>query len=118
MLKISRWMLVALLVVGGLAFLAPQEASAGCTKICQSAPTPSNPYCRQCVETGVYQGAHCNQVSACFCNYQDICAQFASTSPSPLDGVLTEEPNASSAATVTPAEEVAQAVEAPVQATE
>jgi hypothetical protein len=106
MSKISRWMLVLLLVVAPLALLLPQPASAGCTKICQSVPHPTNPFCRQCVETGQYQGAHCNQVTACFCNYQDVCFQSASTS-SPLDGVLEEEP------TFTPAEN--EPAEEPVQ---
>jgi len=118
MSKISRLVLVALLVVGGLALVAPQEVSAGCTKLCQRVSHPTNPFCRQCVETGVFQGAHCEQVSACFCLYEDTCAQFASTTPSPLDGVLTEEPNATPADAATPAEALAEVVEEPAQATE
>ena len=118
MSKISRWMLVCLLVVGGLTLMMPQEASARCTAVCDRVPHPTNPWCRQCVEIGEPVGANCINVGACFCRYEDVCVGLTSTTASPLDGVFTEEPAATAADAAAPAEEPTKESEESVQRSE
>lgn len=87
-----------------LGLFAPPAASA-CTQRCSIIPTPSNPYCMRCVDTGEYTGAACRTFSSgCGCFYVHIICDQAAAAPAGEEtalaelGLATEEGRCSSGA--------------------
>jgi hypothetical protein len=115
MSKMSRYtVLLALVMVAALAL--PQVASACTTYRCEMVFHPTKPFCLQCVDTGAPTGANCANSGPCGCYFVQCPAfQNAETEASPLDSVLTREPNACAVSDEQPAAERAPGAEAPDQ---
>jgi len=68
---------IGLALVAALALMLPGVASA-CTEQCQHVDG-GGPFCRQCVDTGSYTGATCQDNGPCGCFYtQNTCGLAAS----------------------------------------
>jgi len=63
----SKTLIIALVLVASLALMLPGVASA-CTEQCQRVEG-GGLFCRQCVDTGTYTGATCQDNGPCGCFY-------------------------------------------------
>ncbi|HEX4961764.1 MAG TPA: hypothetical protein VF173_13050 [Thermoanaerobaculia bacterium] len=72
----KRLLTLAILVLGGLVLQA--GAALACTEQCMHIDS-DRPFCRQCVDTGVYTGITCQSIGACGCAFtQNTCGLSAS----------------------------------------
>ena len=63
----KRILTLAILILGGLVLEA--GAALACTSACLKVSNPNNPFCRQCLDTGEYTGATCQNSGFCACFY-------------------------------------------------
>jgi hypothetical protein len=95
MSKKIRWTVLVVLVMV-VAWGLPQAAEACTTYRCQLIEHPTNPFCIACVDTGQPTGANCASSGPCGCYFIQCAMAVQAEVPSPLDGILTEEPTACS----------------------
>jgi hypothetical protein len=73
----KRILTLTILILGGL--VLQTGAALACTSACLRVSNPNNPFCRQCLDTGEYTGATCQNSGTCACFYtHNTCGLAAS----------------------------------------